>query len=222
MRKAFTLVELLVVIGIIGVLISLLLPSLNGAQRAAKSVQCKSNLKQVGQALQMYSESNRGVLFPPGLGARSAPSQRWPVHVFKMAYPPTPAPGTEKLDGDATPWRPAIMECPADLQPVYAHSYVLNDHLTIDTVKYSSGMRGVSPTEIVVIGEKKTSETDYYMNINGGGGSTDFDRLVEPFRHGARLGSNYLYLDMHVATASKTAARSGLDPWAVQQATTKP
>src|SRR5689334_3853095 len=60
-RGAFTLVELLVVIGIIALLISILLPSLNKAKQAANSVACQSNLRQVGNGLVMYAAQSRGM-----------------------------------------------------------------------------------------------------------------------------------------------------------------
>lgn len=63
-KRAFTLVELLVVIGIIAVLIGILLPSLNMARQHAISLQCLSNLRACGQTLYLYANQNKGY-FPP-------------------------------------------------------------------------------------------------------------------------------------------------------------
>jgi prepilin-type N-terminal cleavage/methylation domain-containing protein/prepilin-type processing-associated H-X9-DG protein len=85
-RAAFTLVELLVVIGVIGLLLSILLPALAKSRRAANELVCESNLRQFGIGLQEYADQNKGLLpqkgpdgtdqatncfGPPALGAKN-------------------------------------------------------------------------------------------------------------------------------------------------------
>src|SRR4051794_8118621 len=67
-RLGFTLVELLVVIGIIALLVSILLPSLSRAREQAKQIKCLSNLKQLSLATLMYCNNNKG--FFPGQGGK--------------------------------------------------------------------------------------------------------------------------------------------------------
>jgi len=66
-RHGFTLVELLVVIGIIAVLIGVLLPALNKAREQSKLVKCLSNLRQIGMGFQLYRQYNRDFYSPKEL-----------------------------------------------------------------------------------------------------------------------------------------------------------
>src|SRR4051812_11142599 len=63
-RPAFTLVELLTVIGIIVILVAILLPVLRGARAQSESIQCMNNLHSIGQAVQVFTASHDGYFAP--------------------------------------------------------------------------------------------------------------------------------------------------------------
>jgi prepilin-type N-terminal cleavage/methylation domain-containing protein len=76
--RAFTLIELLVVIAIIGILMSLLLPSLITAKERARRVSCKSSMRQFSLAVHMYAGDNEDRL-PPGASNKGAEDDHLPV-----------------------------------------------------------------------------------------------------------------------------------------------
>src|SRR5688500_12152647 len=76
-RRAFTLVELMVVMGLISMLVSLMFPVLGKMRVAARSTVCTSNLRPVGQAWTMYLSESRGKLFPHVWQTPSTPDSAW-------------------------------------------------------------------------------------------------------------------------------------------------
>jgi type II secretory pathway pseudopilin PulG len=264
-RAAFTLVELLVVVGIIAMLIGLLLPALGQARQVANRTKCMANMNQIGVAMTIYANENKGLLIPLGplqdgiqdatnplcpwqsgqvvsvssggltyfayqtMGTEVYPWMRWPAAIFGLPYSqgPTPVPAGQPVaepPGDplglfSQQWTPPIMACPSDPQPGASHSYLFNQHLVQDqqqVLTYSRGApAGQSDTTVVVLGEKRTGVDDYYMEAGDFpiDGQQPTTIKVEQYRHGAKLGSNYLYKDMHVVPMPPNALSTEVDPW---------
>lgn len=109
-RAGFTLVELLVVIGVVGVLASLLLPALGGAYAEFESTQCRNNLRIIGAGIRAYAGINRG-LFPPLAVAGTWPAVYW---WGQNGSPPDfqRSPLVDYMD-DAAGEMAGLFECPA-------------------------------------------------------------------------------------------------------------
>jgi prepilin-type N-terminal cleavage/methylation domain-containing protein/prepilin-type processing-associated H-X9-DG protein len=222
-RNAFTLIELLLVIGIIAALISILLPAIAAARRSAQCVQCQSNLRTIGQALHAYAGENHGWLYPvpvPLFGLDVAPNLRWPAVVFKVPaatgpLPYDPASFTRMPEDPITfpvkPYTPAVLICPAEGNDLKEeHTYLLNGHLGDRGFRLGNrDLAGRSPAEVVLAGEKYPRERDYFLERQ------EFNRLVDAYRHGRTKGSNYLFIDGHVDLQLPREILGGIDPWDV-------
>lgn len=91
MRRAFTLIELMVVIAIIGILASLLLPALAGAKEKAKAVKVHAELYGLGLALEMYADDNDNKLPPVRVDCNTDLADhfcQFPVELAEQGYLP--------------------------------------------------------------------------------------------------------------------------------------
>jgi prepilin-type N-terminal cleavage/methylation domain-containing protein/prepilin-type processing-associated H-X9-DG protein len=76
-RRAFTIVELLVVIGIISILMGILLPTLSRVRQQANTIRCASTLRQLGTAWQMYASAHSGLSVPGRLPRYNGPNSTY-------------------------------------------------------------------------------------------------------------------------------------------------
>src|SRR5690348_15532317 len=96
-RRAFTLVELLVVIGIIALLIAILFPVMGKARAQSQQVACLATLRQFAQANEIYLSENKDWYVPVRVGYNLTASPPWPMP------PPPPVPPNPQ-DQTAKPW----------------------------------------------------------------------------------------------------------------------
>jgi len=111
-------------------------------------------------------------------------------------------------------WTPPVLRCPADVDPVLECSYTLNKYLKAYQIRYhSKNLGSKNSSTVIVMGEKRSNAEGYYLDPG------EYDLVVEPFRHGVTLKSNYLYLDLHVDSQAETRIIDGVEPWNIPGAT---
>jgi len=222
-RTGFTLIELLVVIAIIALLMAILIPGLRKAREQAKAVNCKSNLRQIGLAANLYAE-DYDLYIPRGAAGRT--KKAW-YQIFM------PFLAQQPIDKDYRSVK--IFRCPSYPDRRQTVCYVINGW----TFKDKNDMVGreiVEPTRLTRCSRKP--ETIYLAdNENGPWRSiiktaddpdTDrcdvwhpdhlplsdrqdvtYGRRVARSRHG--MGCNCLYLDWHVDWIA--AEKMTIDMW---------
>jgi prepilin-type N-terminal cleavage/methylation domain-containing protein len=210
--RAFTLIEMMVVVAIILILAAMLLPSLSRAKDQANRVTCINNLRQLNYATHMFADDNEDQL-PP----RRRTPNTW-VQRLKEYYV------ADK-----------IVECPKSrIQEMTPHSYLINGFndffersLTSDEYNnyylqwvWPYGMRMAAipePSDTILYGEKLATSFHVHMDFSQGTGN-DLDE-VDHARHpsGAKKtgGSDHAFVDGSVHTLRYGTALNPVNRWAL-------
>jgi len=209
-RRAFTLVELLVVIAVVAILASLLLPALSASKAAVRRVQCVDNLRQLGLAAQMYWDDNDDFTFRYLNGATNGGRLYW----FGWLKPG--AEGDREFDPTQAALHPYLPAGGVEICPSLdygsagykykargaAHGYGYNFYLGQSSIKISSVS---SPDDTVLLADaaqvndfqapaspdNPMLEEFYYVDADDGAGYPNAH-----FRHQRR--ANVLFCDVHV------------------------
>jgi prepilin-type N-terminal cleavage/methylation domain-containing protein/prepilin-type processing-associated H-X9-DG protein len=145
--RAFTLVELLVVIGIVALLVAMLMPALSKARASAVSVQCQSNLRQLFLAQNFYADDHGGQFTPVQYVVHPLLPPDWMELLTQYIGNPADARG--------------VFHCPAvDVIEERQRTYGLNSHLMMPNWQRRRD-RTVDMTKLIIFADKGASAEDF-------------------------------------------------------------
>ncbi len=169
-RLAFSLIELLVVIGIITILAALLLPTMGRAKESARGTACLSNLRQIGVALQLYVDGNNQRL----------PTMRDKAPVTDTNQPPTNTLPSVEVVLRSELGNTNVLRCPSDREGLF--------EATGASYSWNSLLNGQMADQLSVLG----------MKFDAHAMPVFFDKESFHRARGANKAVNYLYADGHI------------------------
>lgn len=224
-RGGFTLVELLVVIGIIAILASLLMPAMSRAKQKANRISCLNNIRQIGFSAALYAGDHDSE-YPRRLTLTNA---------WMFALKPYYGNNNPTNNASSKAGNSAILKCPSDRWLEW-RSYLINgwndywqatlppaDYRKVMAWAYPHGMKDSNvklPSETIIFGEKRTGSYHVHMDFgqNNGNDKEEVAQNMHKSGSGAKSGgSNFAFVDGSVQMLRYGGSVSPVNLWATTE-----